>query len=128
MFISTQKIRLKCVSNDLTCDSWKLGYCVLHLLREILNFQESQVKSFETHFSMLVGHFVYSLHRVCNVYHRMSDITERIGRGTSANNARICGFVDFVSARRTNLGSNGLWGFWGWSNSKVTLTSDSADA
>eukprot|EP00116_Pleurobrachia_bachei_P013017 sb/3473279/ len=31
-------------------DSWKLGYCVLYLLREILNFQESQVKSLETHF------------------------------------------------------------------------------
>eukprot|EP00116_Pleurobrachia_bachei_P017560 sb/3477822/ len=31
--------------------SWKLEYCVLYLLREILNFQESQVKSFETHFT-----------------------------------------------------------------------------
>eukprot|EP00116_Pleurobrachia_bachei_P008250 sb/3468512/ len=29
-----------------------LRYCVLYLLREILNFQESQVKSFETHFSL----------------------------------------------------------------------------
>eukprot|EP00116_Pleurobrachia_bachei_P014972 sb/3475234/ len=29
--------------------SWKLDYCVLYLVKEILNFQESQVKSFETH-------------------------------------------------------------------------------
>eukprot|EP00116_Pleurobrachia_bachei_P014611 sb/3474873/ len=35
---------------DAEKDSWKLEYCVLYLLREILNFQESQVKSFETHF------------------------------------------------------------------------------
>eukprot|EP00116_Pleurobrachia_bachei_P003866 sb/3464128/ len=45
---------LKCVSNDLTRDSWKLEHCMLYLLREIiLNFQESQVKSFETHFSAM---------------------------------------------------------------------------
>eukprot|EP00116_Pleurobrachia_bachei_P010689 sb/3470951/ len=31
-----------CVSNDLTRNSLKLEYCVLYLLREILNFQESQ--------------------------------------------------------------------------------------
>eukprot|EP00116_Pleurobrachia_bachei_P003301 sb/3463563/ len=35
-------------------DSWKLWYCVLYLLREILNFQESQVKSFETHFTIIL--------------------------------------------------------------------------
>eukprot|EP00116_Pleurobrachia_bachei_P018773 sb/3479035/ len=29
-------------------------YCMLYLLKEILNFQESQVKSFETHFNLVL--------------------------------------------------------------------------
>eukprot|EP00116_Pleurobrachia_bachei_P012396 sb/3472658/ len=41
-------------------NSWKLEYCVLYLLREILNFQESQVKSFETHFNNKLSWYLTS--------------------------------------------------------------------
>eukprot|EP00116_Pleurobrachia_bachei_P010617 sb/3470879/ len=50
--ISQNFVKLKCVSNDLTRDSWKFRISFSKYNMQYPNFQESQVKSFETHFKL----------------------------------------------------------------------------